>query len=138
MGRVIGIDYGTKRVGLATTDPLQIIASPLETVRTHLIFQYLQEYCDKEDTEAFVVGMPRNLDNSETHATKHVEGFVKKLKKTFPAYTIFLEDERFTSKQALDAMIEGGTSKKFRREKGNVDKVSATIILQSYLEKKHS
>lgn len=138
MGRVIGIDYGTKRVGLATTDPLQIIASPLETVRTHLIFQYLQEYCGKEDTEAFVVGMPRNLDNSETHATKHVEGFVKKLKKTFPAHAIFLEDERFTSKQALDAMIEGGTSKKFRREKGNVDKVSATIILQSYLEKKHS
>lgn len=136
MGRVIGIDYGTKRVGLAVTDPLQIIASPLETIRTHLIFEFLQHYCQKEDTDAFVVGMPKNLDNSDTHATKHVEGFVKKLKKTFPAQSIHLEDERFTSKQALNAMIEGGTSKKFRREKSNIDKVSAAIILQSYLEKK--
>ncbi|WPP48062.1 Holliday junction resolvase RuvX [Catalinimonas niigatensis] len=136
MGRVIGIDYGTKRVGLAVTDPLQIIASPLETIRTHLIFEFLQNYCQTENTDAFVVGMPKNLDNSDTHATKHVEGFVKKLKKTFPAQSIHLEDERFTSKQALNALIEGGTSKKFRREKGNIDKVSATIILQSYLEKK--
>jgi len=136
MSRVIGIDFGTKRVGLATTDPLQIIASPLETVRTHLIFQFLQEYCQAEEVEAFVVGMPKNLDNSDTDATKPVQGFVKKLKKTFPAQSVHLQDERFTSKQALDAMIEGGTSRKYRREKGNVDKVSATIILQSYLEKK--
>lgn len=136
MGRLIGIDYGTKRTGLAATDPLQIIASPLETVRTHLILEYLKNYCEQEDVEAFVVGMPKNLDNSDTHATKHVEGFVKKLKKIFTAQRVYLQDERFTSKQALDAMIEGGTSKKYRREKGNIDKVSATIILQSYLEKK--
>lgn len=136
MGRLIGIDYGTKRTGLAATDPLQIIASPLETVRTHLIIEYLKSYCEQEEVEAFVVGMPKNLDNSDTHATKHVEGFVKKLKKIFTAQRVYLQDERFTSKQALDAMIEGGTSKKYRREKGNIDKVSATIILQSYLEKK--
>lgn len=136
MGRIIGIDYGNKRTGLAVTDPLQIIASPLETVRTHQIFEFLQHYCQQEDTEAFVVGMPKNLDNSDTHATKHVEGFVKKLRKIFPAQAVHLQDERFTSKQALNAMIEGGTSKKFRREKGNIDKVSATIILQFYLEKK--
>lgn len=136
MGRIMGIDYGTKRVGIAVTDPLQMIASPLDTIRTHLIFEFLIQYCKQENTEAFVVGMPKNLDNSDTHATKHVEGFVKKLKKTFPEQSVHLQDERFTSKQALHAMIEGGTSKKFRREKGNIDKVSAAIILQSYLEKK--
>lgn len=136
MARVIGIDYGTKRVGLAVTDPLQIIATPLETVRTHRILDYLTNYCREQDTEAFVVGLPRNLDNSETNATPHVKGFVKKLKQKFPGKTVHLQDERFTSRDALNAMIEGGTSKKFRREKGNIDKVSATIILQSYLEKK--
>jgi len=136
MARVIGIDYGTKRVGLAVTDPLQIIATPLETIRTHLILDYLTNYCREQDTEAFVVGLPRKLDNSETDATPHVKGFVKKLKKKFPKKTVHLQDERFTSKDALNAMIEGGTTKKFRREKGNIDKVSATIILQSYLEKK--
>ncbi len=138
MGRVIGIDYGTKRVGLAVTDPLQIIATPLETVRAYLILDYLVMYCDQQDTESFVVGMPRNLDNSDTDATNHVKGFVKRLRKKFPKKTIHLQDERFTSKEALSAMIQGGTSRKFRREKGNIDKVSATIILQSYLEKKNT
>ncbi len=136
MGRVIGVDYGTKRVGLAVTDPLQIIASPLETVRAHLVIEYLTQYCQEEDTEAFVVGMPRNLNNSDTNATNHVKGFVKRLKSKFPEKTVHLQDERFTSKEALNAMIEGGTTKKYRREKGNIDKISATIILQSYLEKK--
>ncbi|MFP4091412.1 MAG: Holliday junction resolvase RuvX [Cyclobacteriaceae bacterium] len=136
MGRIIGIDYGTKRVGLAVTDPLQIIASPMETVRAHEIISFLKNYCQQEDTEAFVVGMPRKLDNSETNATRHVEAFIKHLRKQFPDQEVHLQDERFTSKQALDAMIAGGTTKKFRREKGNVDKISATIILQSYLEKK--
>ena len=136
MGRIIGIDYGTKRVGLAVIDPLQIIASPLETVRTHLVLDHLYQYCLKEDTEAFVVGMPLNLDNSDTDATQHVKGFVKRLKKKFPEKSIHLQDERFTSKEALNAMITGGTTKKFRRDKGNIDKVSAAIILQSYLEKK--
>mgnify|MGYP001024820665 CR=1 FL=1 len=136
MGRVIGIDYGTKRVGLAVTDPLQIIASPLDTVRAHLVLDFLSKYCQEEDTESFVVGMPLNMNNSDTDATSHVKGFVKRLKKKFPEKPIHLQDERFTSKEALNAMIEGGTSKKYRRDKGNIDKVSATIILQSYLEKK--
>lgn len=138
MSRVIGIDYGTKRVGLAVTDPLQIIATPLDTVRAHLILDYLTTYCDQQDTESFVVGMPLNLDSSDTDATNHVKGFVKRLKKKFPEKAIYLQDERFSSKEALNAMIQGGTSKKFRREKGNIDKVSATIILQSYLEKKNT
>jgi len=136
MARVLGVDYGTKRTGLAVTDPLQIIASPLETIRTHLVLNFLKKYCQEEDVEAFVVGMPLNLDNTDTHASKHVRSFVKILKETFPAKTIHLQDERFTSKQALDAMIAGGTSKQYRREKSNIDKISATIILQSYLEQK--
>lgn len=136
MGRIIGIDYGLKRTGLAATDPLQIVASPLETVPSHKIFSYLNSYCQKEDTEYFVVGMPKNLDNSATHATKPVEAFVQKLKKAFPDKPIYLHDERFTSKMALDAMIAGGTTRKYRKQKGNIDKVSAAIILQSFLETK--
>jgi putative Holliday junction resolvase len=135
MGRIIGIDYGLKRVGLAVTDPLQIIASPLDTVATSQIFSYLHKYCQTEPVDAFVIGLPKNLDNSDTHATQPVRNFTNQLRKKFKQ-PIFWEDERYTSKMALDAMITGGTSKKYRRQKGNVDKVSATIILQSYLEKK--
>jgi putative Holliday junction resolvase len=118
------------------TDPLQIIASPMQTVRAHDVMSFLKEYCSQEDTEAFVVGMPLKPDNTETNATRHVEAFVRHLKKQFPEHPVHLQDERYTSRQALGAMIAGGTSKKFRREKGNIDKVSAAIILQSYLEKK--
>lgn len=135
MGRILGIDYGLKRVGLAVTDPLQIVASPLETVATSQILAYLQQYCQNEPVEAFVVGFPKNLDNTDTHATQPVRKFTDQLRKKFEQ-PVYLEDERFTSKMALDAMIAGGTSKKYRRQKGNIDKVSATIILQSYLEKK--
>ncbi|MEQ9440801.1 MAG: Holliday junction resolvase RuvX [Cyclobacteriaceae bacterium] len=135
MGRIVGIDYGLKRVGLAVTDPLQIIASPLETVAASQILTYLQQYCQAETVDAFVVGFPKNLDNSDTHATQPVKNFTKQLQKQFKQ-PVYLEDERFTSKMALDAMIAGGTSKKYRRQKGSIDKVSATIILQSYLEKK--
>ena len=135
MGRIIGIDYGLKRVGLAVTDPLQIIASPLETVATSQILSYLQQYCQTETVDAFVVGFPKNLDNTDTHATQPVKTFTNQLRKKFKQ-PVYLEDERFTSKMALDAMIAGGTSKKYRRQKGTIDKVSAAIILQSYLEKK--
>ncbi len=136
MGRIIGIDYGLKRIGLAVTDPLQIIASPLETIPNHRIFSFLTAYCAKEDTESFVVGFPKNLNNQATHATKPVEAFVQKLKKIFPDKNIFLQDERFTSKIALDALIAGGTTKKYRRNKSNIDKVSAALILQSFLDSK--
>lgn len=136
MSRIIGIDFGLKRVGLAVTDPLQIIASPLETVPNHQIVSYLTSYCQQQDTEAFVIGMPKNLDNTATHATKPVEAFVRKLKKAFPGQTVYIHDERFTSRMAMDAMITGGTTKKYRRQKENIDKVSAAIILQSFLATK--
>ncbi len=129
----MGIDYGLKRTGLAVTDPLQIIASPLETVRTHLLISYLLSYCQTEPVDAFVVGLPKKLDNTDTHITQAVRTFVRLLKDKFPEQQVHLHDERFTSKMALEAMIAGGTTKKYRRTKGNIDKVSATIILQSYL-----
>jgi putative Holliday junction resolvase len=125
--RILSIDYGTKRVGLAVTDPLKIIASALEMV-------FLKSYIESEEVEAFVVGMPVNLDGEDTNNTPHVKGFVKNLQKNFPEIPIHLHDERFTSKIALQAMISSGYSKKDRREKGNIDKISAVIILQSYME----
>ena len=134
MGRLIAIDYGVKRVGLAVTDPLKIIATALDTIPNDKILDYLKEYTQKETVEAFVVGKPQSLDGSATEATPLVEAFVKKLAEKFPEIPIHLHDERFTSKMALNAMISGGTSKKYRKEKGNIDKVSAVIILQSYME----
>jgi putative holliday junction resolvase len=133
--RILAIDYGTKRVGLAVTDPLKIIASALETVHSKDVMVFLKTYLESEEVEAFVVGMPVNLDGEDTNNTSHVKGFVKNLQKTFPEIPIHLHDERFTSKIALQAMIASGYSKKDRREKGNIDKISAVIILQSYMEK---
>lgn len=129
----MGIDYGRKRTGLAVTDPLQIIASPLETVRTHTLLPYLQTYCQSEMVDAFVVGLPRKLDNSDTHVTQEARTLARTLQNKFPQQLVHLHDERFTSKMALEAMITGGTTKKYRQTKGNIDKISATIILQSYL-----
>lgn len=134
MGRIVAIDYGTKRVGLAVTDPLKIIATPLETIHSKDIFQYLKIYDQKETIEAFVLGIPKKLDNTDTNNTIHVKIFEKGLRKNFPGKPIYLIDERFTSKIALQTMISGGMKKKDRREKGNVDKISAVIILQSFLE----
>ncbi len=134
MGRIVGIDYGTKRVGLAVTDPLKIIASPLDTIHSKDVIEFLKKYNDNEGIEVFAVGMPKNMDNQPTDATPHVKVFVKHLRKAFPNTPIKLVDERFTSKMALDAMIVGGTKKKDRREKGNLDKISAAIILQSYMD----
>lgn len=136
MGRILAIDYGSKRVGLAVTDPLQIISSPLETVHSKDVIQFLKQYDKDEGVEAFVLGMPKKLDNTDTNATPLVRQFQKLLKKNFPEKAVYLHDERFTSKMALDAMIAGGSKKKDRREKGNIDKVSAAIILQSFLESK--
>ena len=134
MGRVVAIDYGTKRVGLAATDPLQIIASPIDTIHSKDVIQFLKSYDQVEGIELFVLGMPKKLDGTDTNATQHVRQFHKQLKKHFPEKPLYLHDERFTSIMALDAMIAGGSKKKDRREKGNIDKISATIILQSYLE----
>jgi len=136
MGRILAIDYGSKRVGLAVTDPLKIIASALDTIHSKDVLEFLKAYVDREDVEAMVVGMPVNLDGEDTNNTPQVKGFVKGLKKAFPDMPIHLHDERFTSSMAMSAMITSGYSKKDRREKGNIDKISATIILQSFMESK--
>lgn len=134
MGRLLAIDYGKKRTGLAVTDPLKIIATALETVPTDTLLNYLEEYQKQEEIEAFVIGKPQSLQGEETDATPLVEKFVQELTKKYPTIPIHQHDERFTSKIALNAMIAGGTSKKYRQNKGNLDKVSAVIILQSYME----
>lgn len=137
MARLLAIDYGTKRTGIAVTDPMQIIASALETVPTHQLLDFLKNYATREPIEAFVVGMPTRLDGTDTDNTPRVRQFVKRLQNAFPAIPVHLHDERFTSAMALQAMIAGGTKKKDRRDKGNIDKVSATIILQSFMESKN-
>lgn len=134
MGRLLAIDYGLKRVGLAVTDPLQIIATALETVPTKQLLNFLISYCKTEEVDAFIVGKPLDLNLKKTDSTDAVFKFVKLLKKSFPRHTVHLHDERFTSKLALDAMIRAGSTKKDRRKKENIDKVSATIILQSFME----
>jgi putative Holliday junction resolvase len=132
--RIMAIDYGSKRTGIAVTDPLQIIAQGLTTVDTHMALVFLREYLAREAVETILVGEPLNLDDSETHATEGARGFAKKLKRHFPGVAIELVDERFTSKMASDAIRNMGIRKKARREKGLVDEVAATLLLQEYLE----
>ena len=134
MPRILAIDYGAKRTGLAVTDPLQIIANPLDVVSTHQLEGYLKNYFSTENIERVVIGMPKNTNGLDTNATVLVQAFVNRFKKVFTDIQLTLHDERFTSKLAFDSMITGGLKKKTRRNKGIVDKVSATIILQSYLE----
>lgn len=130
----MAIDYGQKRVGLAVTDPLQIIATNLGTVTAHEIIDYLQKYLQKEAVDIFVVGLAKKWDNSESSSMQYIKPFVEKLKKTFPQIPVEMYDERFTSKMAFQAMIDGGMSKKNRQNKASVDSVSATILLQDFLE----
>ncbi len=136
MDRIIGIDYGRARVGLAQSDPLGIFASPLETVPAAKIIDYLQKYALGETISKFVVGYPLNLDGSHAEAAADVDVFLTQLAKAFPDVPVALEDERFTSVLAHRAMIEGGMKKSERRNKMSVDKISAAIILQAYLDKK--
>ncbi|MFT7420827.1 MAG: putative Holliday junction resolvase [Psychromonas sp.] len=133
MPRILAIDYGGKRSGLAVTDPLQIIATALETVPTKSLLAYLKVYLEKEEVDCFVVGAPTNLDGSDTDATAMVKAFSLTLQETFPNKKIHFIDERFTSKMAFQSMIDSGFSKKQRREKGNIDKIAATIILQDFM-----
>lgn len=134
MARILAIDYGTKRVGLAVTDPARIIASPLKTVHPEALIAFLKEYEAREGIEIFVVGLPKNLASNDTDLTQTVKNFVIHLKRVFPGKKVVTVDERFTSKMAFDAMLQGGMKKKDRRNKENIDKISATIILQSFLE----
>jgi len=137
MDRTIGIDYGSARVGVAVSDPLGIFASPLETVPSAKIIDYLQKYASGGETIVrFVLGYPLNLNGSHAQAASDVDKFIPKLQKAFPDVPVALEDERFTSVLAHRAMIDGGMKKSDRRDKNSVDKISAAIILQSYLDKK--
>jgi putative Holliday junction resolvase len=134
MGRIVGIDFGKKRTGIAVTDPLQIIANNLATVLSTDVLSFLKAYAEKENIDAFVVGYPKQMNNTPSEIVKYVDSFVMKLKETFPGKDVFLTDERFTSKLAVQAMVTGGVKKKSRQNKALVDAISATIILQSYLE----
>lgn len=136
MGRILAIDYGTKRIGLAVTDPLHIFASPLTTVNPKEFDRFLEEYLKTEKIDAFVIGYPVQMNNTASEAVRYINPFVKKLRKTFPEKEIHLVDERFSSQMAMRTMIDGGVKKKDRQDKSMVDKISASIILQSFLEKK--
>ena len=133
MGRILAIDYGLKRTGIAVSDALRIIATPLETVLTTELLSFLTRYSEKETVDEFVVGMPKTLLNKDSDIAPSVRKFVAELEKKFPDKPVHLADERFTSSMAQRAMIEGGMKKKDRQVKGNVDKISATIILQSFM-----
>lgn len=132
---MIGIDYGLKRIGVAVSDPLGMFASPLETVPSAKIIDYLKNYNCKEEIGLFVVGYPMNMDNTPSEAARYVDIFLKQLKKNFPDIPVALEDERFTSVLAHRTMIDGGMKKMARRQKENVDKISASIILQTYMDR---
>ncbi len=135
MDRLVGIDYGRKRVGVAASDPLGIFASAMDTVPSAKIIDYLKNYAEKETITRFVVGYPMNLDNTPSEAAADVDAFLKRLAKAFPEVPVSLEDERFTSVLAHRAMIDGGMKAKDRRDKNSVDKISASIILQGYLDR---
>lgn len=133
MPRILSIDYGLKRTGLAVTDPLQIIATGLTTVESKTLISFLKNYFAKEEVELIIIGEPKNWDNSDTHATPLVERCIKELQKNFPAIPVKRVDERYTSKMAKDSMLEMGLKKKQRRDKRLVDEIAATIILQEYM-----
>ncbi len=135
MDRMVGIDYGRARVGVAMSDPLGIFASPLETVPGTKIIDYLRKLCDSEQVGRFVVGYPKNLDGRPAEAAADVDAFLKQLAKALPKIPVSLEDERFTSVLAHRAMIDGGMKKSDRRKKESVDRISAAIILQSYMDR---
>ena len=134
MGRYLGIDLGLKRTGLAVSDPLNLIAGPLETIPTSELISFLKKYCQQHDVEAFVIGMPKTLSNEDSSLTPFVQEMADHLKDSFPSKPVFPVDERFTSSLARQALFLGGMKKKDRKIKGNIDKVSATLILQSFLE----
>ncbi len=133
MSRIICIDYGLKRTGLAVTDPLKIIATALTTIESPKLIAFLKEYISKEAVELILIGEPKNWDESDTHATPLVKKAIEKLKKEFPSIPIQTVDERYTSKLARQSMLEMGLKKKQRRDKGLVDQIAATMMLQEWL-----
>ena len=135
MPRILSVDYGLKRTGIAVTDPLQIIATGLTTVDSKDLVSFLKKYFQQEEVELIIIGEPKNLDNSDTHATPLVREMIKKLQKEFPGIPLKTVDERYTSKMAKQAMLDMGMKKKDRRNKRTVDEIAATIMLQEYMEK---
>ncbi|MBU2945200.1 Holliday junction resolvase RuvX [Zobellia uliginosa] len=135
MGRLLALDYGKKRTGIAVTDELQLIASGLTTVRTFELIDFLKDYVEKENVQKFIVGEPRQMDNTPSESEALIAPFLNRLKKVFPHIPVERQDERFTSKMAFQTMIDSGLKKKQRRDKALVDEISATIILQAYLNK---
>jgi putative Holliday junction resolvase len=133
VARILSIDYGLRRTGLAVSDPLQIIASGLATVESKQLINFLKDYFKKEQVELIIIGEPKNLDDTDTHATPLVEAFIKELLKHFPQIPVKKVDERFTSKMAKDAMLDMGLKKMQRRNKALVDEIAATILLQEYM-----
>lgn len=133
MGRILAIDYGTKRTGLAVTDEMQIIASGLTTVETKELVSYLKNYVATENVEKFVVGLPKQMNNTASESEVYIQKFLKQLAKTIPHIPVDRVDERFTSKMAFQTMIDSGLKKKQRQNKALIDEISATLILQSYL-----
>jgi putative Holliday junction resolvase len=136
MGRILAIDYGQKRVGLAVTDELQIIANALTTVRSADILPFLKKYLEKEKVDCIVIGMPRQMNNTPSQSFEFVEAFVRSVRRLFPGIPVERMDERFTSKMAFQSMVDAGLKKKDRHNKELVDSISATLILQSYLQQK--
>jgi putative Holliday junction resolvase len=136
LGRILAIDYGKKRTGLAVTDPLKIIAGALDTVETSRLLPWLRSYVEKEDVERFVVGLPRQTNGLDSENLSRVQAFVQKLEAAFPSIPVEWWDERYTSVMAHRTMLESGISRKARQDKALVDRIAATIILQSYMESK--
>jgi len=134
MARILGIDYGRKRTGVAVTDPLQIVAGSLGTVPTHTLEQFLLDYVAREPVERIVIGLPTQLDGQPSESMRYITPFVNRLKKVLPDMPIVMYDERFTSTIAHQAMIDGGMKKSDRRDKARVDAIAATIILNDYLQ----
>jgi putative holliday junction resolvase len=134
MGRIIGIDYGRKRIGIAVTDPLQMFASPLTTVGPAEFDSFMTGYLKVERVDAFVIGYPRQMNNLPSESVKYIDPFIRKLKKCYPEIQVHCADERFTSRMALRSMIDGGVKKEGRKDKSMVDRISASIILQSFLD----
>lgn len=135
MGRILALDYGTKRTGIAVTDELQIIASGLTTVPTAELLPFLKKYFAEENVELVLLGEPKQMDNTASHSEVNIQEFLKKFTESFPKMKLERVDERFTSKMAFQSMIDSGLKKKQRQNKALVDEISATIILQSYLYK---
>ena len=135
MARILALDYGKVRTGVAVTDELQLIASGLTTVETKELIPFLADYVEKESVEKFIVGLPKQMDNTPSESEELIQSFLKKLSGRFPSMPVERQDERFTSKMAFQSMLDSGMKKKKRQDKGLVDEISATLILQAYLNR---